>query len=111
MSQALGPVKAQCPSVGDTRAWRGGGWVGGEHSHRSRGRVYGIGGLRGETRKGDNILNVNKENIQEKIVREKRLRYITTGFMSRNGKNNMSEVDPNPDKPLGCHNNHVYLSL
>jgi hypothetical protein len=30
----------------------------------SRGRRDGIGGLRGETRKGDNIRNVNKEKIK-----------------------------------------------
>jgi hypothetical protein len=30
----------------------------------SRGMGEGIGGFRGETRKGDKILNVNKENIK-----------------------------------------------
>jgi hypothetical protein len=37
----------------------------GEHPHRSRGRRKGIGGyFLGGTGKGDNIRNVNKENIQ-----------------------------------------------
>jgi hypothetical protein len=38
----------------------------GEHPHRSRGREYGIGdfGAGKGTGKGDNILNVNKENIK-----------------------------------------------
>ena len=39
----LGPVKAQCPIVGECegRQVGMGGWVG-EHSHRSRGREDGI---------------------------------------------------------------------
>jgi hypothetical protein len=46
--EALGPVTAQCPSVGEFKSWevRVGGWVG-EHLHRSRGRG-GIRGLWGE---------------------------------------------------------------
>jgi hypothetical protein len=40
-----------------------GGWVG-EHLHRSRGRGIGLEVSGGETREGDNILNVNKENSQ-----------------------------------------------
>ena len=50
--EALGPVKAQCPKVGEGQ---GGelevcGWVG-EHSHRGKGLGEGI----GKTGKGDNI--------------------------------------------------------
>jgi hypothetical protein len=49
--EALGAVKAQCPSVQECQGREPGvgGLVGGEHSHRSRG------GSEGETRKGDNI--------------------------------------------------------
>ena len=54
--ETLGPVKAQCPSVGECQSREAGmgGWVG-EHSHRTtgRGRGYGISG--GETGKGDKI--------------------------------------------------------
>jgi hypothetical protein len=48
------------------------GWVE-EHPHRSRGRADGIGGFwgRGETGKGDNILNVNKESIERERERER----------------------------------------
>jgi hypothetical protein len=47
--EALGPVKVQCPSVGDCEGggggWGGvGGWVG-AHSHRSRKRGNGIEGF------------------------------------------------------------------
>jgi hypothetical protein len=54
--EAFGPVKAQCPSVGECegREARGSGWVG-EHPHRNRERVYGTGGSGGGTGKGDNI--------------------------------------------------------
>jgi hypothetical protein len=54
--ETLGPVKAQCPSVGECQSREAGmdGWLG-EHSHRTtgRGRGYGISG--GETGKGDKI--------------------------------------------------------
>jgi hypothetical protein len=40
-----------------------GGWLR-EYPHIGRGREGGIRGSRGETWKGDNISNVNKENIQ-----------------------------------------------
>jgi hypothetical protein len=54
--EALGPVKALCPSVGVYEAREVGGWVGEHHHHhRSRGRGYGIGGSGGEIGKGDNI--------------------------------------------------------
>jgi hypothetical protein len=47
--EALGPMKALCPSVWELRGRRWvGGWVGGwveEHPHRSRGREDGIEGL------------------------------------------------------------------
>jgi len=48
--EALGPVKALCPSIGECldRKAGVGGWVG-EHSHRSRRRVYGRGASREET--------------------------------------------------------------
>ena len=61
---SLGPVKALCPRVGECQDREAGvgGWVE-EHCHRNRGRGRGYGVSRGETRKGDNILNVNKENI------------------------------------------------
>ena len=54
--EALGPVKAQCPSVGECQGMEAGmgGWVT-EHPHRSRGRDNEIGGFRRETGKGDNI--------------------------------------------------------
>jgi hypothetical protein len=39
-----------------------GGWVG-EHPHRSRGRGWNRGAQGVETKKRDNIRNVNKENI------------------------------------------------
>jgi hypothetical protein len=54
--EALGPVKALFPSVGECQ--RGdvgvGGWVG-EHLHRSRGRGDEIWGSGGETGKRANI--------------------------------------------------------
>ena len=43
--EAPGPVKAQYPSVGESRAGRWE-WVG-EHPHRSRGREDGTGGFWG----------------------------------------------------------------
>jgi hypothetical protein len=45
--EALGSVKAQCPSVGEFKGKEAGvgGWVE-EHSHRSRGREDRIGGFR-----------------------------------------------------------------
>jgi hypothetical protein len=43
--EALGPVKARCPSVGEWQDWKAGvgGWME-EHPHRSRGREDGLGG-------------------------------------------------------------------
>ena len=54
--EALGPVKALDPSVGECEGGEAGvgEWVG-EHPHRSRGRWDGIGSFLRETRKGDNI--------------------------------------------------------
>jgi hypothetical protein len=52
--EALGPVKARCPSVRECQGGEVGvgGWVG-EHPHRSRGREDGIGGFqRGNLEKG-----------------------------------------------------------
>jgi hypothetical protein len=48
--EALGPVKALCPSVGECQDRKAGlsGLV-------SRGMGHGIGGFRGERRKGNNI--------------------------------------------------------
>jgi hypothetical protein len=43
----------------------GSGWVG-ENPHRGRGEGNRMGASEGETWKGENIQNVNKENIQEK---------------------------------------------
>jgi hypothetical protein len=47
--EALGSVKAQCPSVGECQGGEVGvgGWVG-EHPHRNRGRGDGTEGLRRE---------------------------------------------------------------
>jgi hypothetical protein len=42
--EALGPVKAPCPSVGECQGRRQG-RVGGGNPHRSRGRKDGIGGF------------------------------------------------------------------
>jgi hypothetical protein len=55
----------QCPSVGECQGGKAGmgGWLR-EYPHIGRGREGGIRGSRGETWKGDNISNVNKENIQ-----------------------------------------------
>jgi hypothetical protein len=52
--EALGPVKARCPSVGEFEGGKVGvgGWVG-THPQRSRGRGDGIGGFwNGESGKG-----------------------------------------------------------
>ena len=48
--EALGPVKARCPSVGECQGGEVGvgEWVG-EHPHRRRGRRIGEGGFGGET--------------------------------------------------------------
>jgi hypothetical protein len=53
--EALGPVKAQCSSIGECQGREAGvgRWVG-EHPHRSKRRGDRIVG-RGRTRKGDNI--------------------------------------------------------
>jgi hypothetical protein len=57
--EVLGPVKVLCPSIGECQGQESG--VGGLGS---RGSGEGIGDFwREESRKGDNILNVNKENI------------------------------------------------
>ena len=54
--EALGPVKAQCPSVGECQGREEGvgRWVG-EHPHRSRGRRDGMEISGGGTWKGNNI--------------------------------------------------------
>jgi hypothetical protein len=54
----LGSVKALCPSVGEYQDQEGG--VGGLVS---RGMGEGMRVFRGKIRKGDNIRNVNNENI------------------------------------------------
>jgi hypothetical protein len=54
--EALGPVKVLCPSIKDYQGQEVG--VG---RLVSRGRERGAGVFRGETRKGNNIRNVNKE--------------------------------------------------
>jgi hypothetical protein len=69
--EALGPVKVLCPSVGECLCQKAG--VGrlvsrGREQGVCMGRVF----FRGGIRKGDNIGNVNKENIQW----EKRLTII-----------------------------------
>jgi hypothetical protein len=56
--EALGPVKALCPSIGECQGQKAG--VGGLVN---RGMGEGTEVFGGETRKGDNIWNVNKENI------------------------------------------------
>jgi hypothetical protein len=57
--EALGLTKILCPSVGDCQGQEVGMSVLG-----SRGRGKGIGDFcRGNTRKGNSILNVNEENI------------------------------------------------
>ena len=50
--EALGPVKTQCPSVGEYEGGEVGlgGWVG-THPHRSRGRGDAIGGFWGRNQK------------------------------------------------------------
>jgi hypothetical protein len=63
--EALCPVKPQCPSLGECQDQEAGVFV-----LVSRGRG-GIGIFRGETRKGDNIWNVNKENNYLKTISPK----------------------------------------
>ena len=50
--KALGPVKAQCPNVGECQGGKAGvgKWVG-EHPHRSRGSEDQMGGSGGKTGK------------------------------------------------------------
>ena len=62
--EALGSVKAQCPSVGECQggAVGVGGW--GSTLTEAGGCGIGCGVSRGETRKGDSIPNVNKSKIQ-----------------------------------------------
>jgi hypothetical protein len=57
---ALGPVKVLCPSIGKCQGQEA--WVG-RFVSRERGEVMGEGIFKGEARKGDNISNVNMENI------------------------------------------------
>jgi hypothetical protein len=64
--EALGPVKVLCPSIGEYL-----GQEVGVCGVGSRGRG-GWGIFRGETRKGDNIRNVNKEKIFSKCIHSKR---------------------------------------
>jgi hypothetical protein len=56
--ETLHPVKAVCPSIGERQDqdWEWVGWGAGRVGER-------IGDFQGEARKGDNICNVNKENI------------------------------------------------
>jgi hypothetical protein len=51
--EALGPEGVLCPSVGECQGRESGvgGWVG-EHTHRSRGKVGGIGGLQRGNQEG-----------------------------------------------------------
>ena len=48
---SIGPVKAQCPSVGECQGGRQE-WIG-EHPYRGRGRGKEMGVSEGDTRKGD----------------------------------------------------------
>jgi hypothetical protein len=57
--KTLGPVKDICPTIEECQSQGTG--VGGLVS---RGSGEGIGGFRGETRKEDNIRNVNEENTK-----------------------------------------------
>ena len=57
--EALGPVKVLCPSTGE---WQGQEDGMGGLGNRELGREEGI--IREEIREGDNIWNVNKENIE-----------------------------------------------
>jgi hypothetical protein len=54
--EVLDPVKVLCPSIGKCQGQEAG--VDGE-----QGKMEGIGGFQRETRAGDNIWNVNKENM------------------------------------------------
>jgi hypothetical protein len=60
--EALGPVKVLCPSIGGCQGQEAGA---GDLVSNVRGERWG-GGFGVDTRKEDNILNVNKENIQLK---------------------------------------------
>ena len=69
MEEVLEPMKVllmpQCKGI-EGREVEVGVWVE-QHPHRSRGREDEMGVSRkGGSRKGDNILNLNKENIQYK---------------------------------------------
>ena len=64
--EALGPVKALCPNIGECQDQEAG-----VCRLMSRGREHGIGGIRGETRKGDNIWNINKEHIKKRTYKER----------------------------------------
>jgi hypothetical protein len=56
--EVLGPVKVLCSSVEECQGQEAG--VGGLVSRGRGGRIF----FGGKTRKGDNIRNVSKENIQ-----------------------------------------------
>ena len=64
--ETLSPIKAWCPSVGEFKGGEAGmsGWVG-EHTHRSRGRGYGLRGLWGGGQKREKSFEMSiKKNIQ-----------------------------------------------
>jgi hypothetical protein len=63
-----------------------------EHPHRCRGRGDRIGGFQG-CRKEDNIRNVNKENIQNNILREKKKE-------EKNKSKQTNQQQRNKQKPL-----------
>jgi hypothetical protein len=59
--EALGLMKARCPSVGECQDREAGvGWL------VNKGRGNRMGGFRGEMRKGDKICNVNKSSNKKK---------------------------------------------
>jgi hypothetical protein len=69
--EAISPVKAWCPSVGECECGEAGmgEWLG-EHPHievRWGGGEYRIGDFQGEPEKEINIWYVNEENIQKKM--------------------------------------------
>jgi hypothetical protein len=59
--ETLGPMKALCPSVGECQDQEAG--VGGLVNRVSEQEGWDRGFFRGEPRKGDNIWNVNEENV------------------------------------------------
>ena len=61
--EALGPMNTGCPSLEESQGRKAGVCgCGGKHCHRNRGRGNGTGISHGETRKGNNLWNVNKES-------------------------------------------------